>query len=335
MTSAEQPAAAPGLHELAAGEDDAGERLDLFIARRVGTSRTQAATLVANGHVAVDGRREKASWRLRAGERVAVHVPAPAGREVVGEDIPLSVVYEDDEVVVIDKPAGMVVHPAPGNWTGTLVNALVGRGQALAEGGGEERPGLVHRIDKDTSGLLVVAKTERAHRILSAAIAARQVVRRYAAACWGHVTAERFSIEKPVARDPRNRQRMAVVTGGKPARTDFTRLARGDAGDLLRARLHTGRTHQIRVHLASTGHPVLGDDVYGGGGGRRLVALPPQRHFLHAAELRFRHPADGRELYFRAPLPPDLRRALAALVHDPALADAPDPLDAFGFYAED
>lgn len=328
-------AAAPGPHELTVADDEAGERLDLFVARRLGTSRNQAATLVANEHVVVNGRREKASWRLRSGERVAVHVPAPAGREVVGEDIPLAVTYEDDDVLVVDKPAGMVVHPAPGNWTGTLVNALVGRGQSLAEGGGEDRPGLVHRIDKDTSGLLVVAKTERAHRILSAAIAARQIVRRYAAACWGHATTERFTVEKPLARDPRNRQRMAVVAAGKPARTDFTRLARGDAGDLLRARLHTGRTHQIRVHLASIGHPVLGDDVYGGGGGRRLVALPPQRHFLHAAELRFRHPADGREMLFRSPLPDDLRRALGALVHDPAVAEMADPLDYFGFFADD
>ncbi len=329
------PTADPGLHDLTVGDDEAGERLDLFIARRLGTSRTQAATLVANELVTVEGRREKASWRLRTAERVAVHVPPPAGREVVGEDIPLAIVYEDDEVLVVDKPAGMVVHPAPGNWTGTLVNALVGRGQSLADGGGEERPGLVHRIDKDTSGLLVVAKTERAHRVLSAALAARQVVRRYAAACWGHVTTERFTVDKPLARDPRNRQRMAVVTSGKAARTDFVRLARGDVGDLLRARLHTGRTHQIRVHLASTGHPVLGDDVYGGGGGRRLVALPPQRHFLHAAELRFRHPADGRELLFRSPLPDDLRRALGALVHDPAVAEMEDPLDYFGFYAAD
>jgi hypothetical protein len=192
----------------------------------------------------------------------------------------------------------MVVHPAPGNWTGTLVNALVGRGQGLAPGGGDERPGLVHRIDKDTSGLLVVAKSERAHRLLSAAVAARQVTRRYAAACWGHLANDQVTVERAIGRDPRDRKRMAALPpgagGGKPARTDFVRLGRYDAGDLLRAHLHTGRTHQIRVHLASIGHPVLGDDTYGGGGGRRLVALPSPRHFLHAALLRFRHPATGR-----------------------------------------
>ncbi|MDF1504405.1 RluA family pseudouridine synthase [Roseisolibacter sp. H3M3-2] len=329
-----EPAAepTPGRHALVVGDAEAGGRLDLYVAGALRLSRTQAATLVANGDVTVDGRREKASWRVRAGERVDVNVPPPPGRAVLPEDIPLSIVYEDDELVVIDKPAGMVVHPAPGNWTGTLVNALIGRGQALAEGGGEERPGLVHRIDKDTSGLLVVAKTERAHRVLSGDLAARRVVRRYATVCWGHLKEDRITVEKAIGRDPRDRKRMAVVSGGRAARTDFVRLARFDVGDLLRAHLHTGRTHQIRVHLASIGHPVLGDDTYGGGGGRRLVALGAQRHFLHAAWLRLRHPATGAALDFRAPLPADLRRSMAALAGDPALADHPDPLDAFGFY---
>jgi 23S rRNA pseudouridine1911/1915/1917 synthase len=275
---------------------------------------------------------------VRAGERVVADVPPPPGREVVPEDIAVPVVHEDDEIVVVDKPAGMVVHPAPGNWTGTLVNALVGRGQGLAAGGGDERPGLVHRIDKDTSGLLVVAKSERAHRLLSAAVAARQVTRRYAAACWGHLSDDRVTVDRAIARDPRDRKRMAVVPagqgGGKSARTDFVRLARYDAGDLLRAHLHSGRTHQIRVHLASLGHPVLGDDTYGGGGGRRLVGLPAPRHFLHAALLRFRHPATGAEVEFRAPLPADLRRSLAALAEDPALADDADPLARLGFFAD-
>lgn len=324
-----------GTHTLVVtGDDGAGMRLDLFVAARLGLSRTQAATLVANGRVTVNGRGEKASWKLRDGERVWVDVPPPPGREIVPEDIPLTIVHEDDELVVIDKAAGMVVHPAPGNWSGTLVNALVGRGQGLAEGGGEERPGLVHRIDKDTSGLLVVAKTDRAHRLLSEAIAQRRVTRKYAAACWGHPRQDRFTVEKPIGRDPNDRKRMAVTPGGKPARTDFDRLARYGSGDLLRAHLHTGRTHQIRVHLASVGHPVLGDDTYGGGGGRRLVKLPAQRHFLHAAWLRFQHPADGRLMDFRAPLPADLHASLAALADDPAVRDDPDPLTTLGFYAE-
>ena len=323
---------APGRHALVVEAADASTRLDLYVGARLALSRTQAATLIANGHVTVDGRREKASWRVRTGERVDVNVPPPPGRTVVAESIPLDIVHEDDDLVVINKPAGMVVHPAPGNWTGTLVNALVGRGQELAEGSGEERPGLVHRIDKDTSGLLLVAKTERAHRLLSADLAARRIVRRYATVCWGHFKEERTTIEKPIGRDPRDRKRMAVVTTGKAARTDLVRLARFDAGDLLRAHLHTGRTHQIRVHLASVGHPVLGDDTYGGGGGRRLVGLHAHRHFLHAAWLRFRHPVSGAAMDFRAPLPDDLRRSLAAIANDRALADHPDPLSAFDFY---
>ena len=338
VSGAPEHAPPAGTHTLVVDAARAGERLDLFLARGLDTSRTHAATLVAGGRVTVNGRREKASWRVRDGERVVADVPPPPGREVAAEDIPVAVVHEDDEIVVVDKPAGMVVHPAPGNWTGTLVNALVGRGQGLAPGGGDERPGLVHRIDKDTSGLLVVAKTERAHRLLSAAVAARQVTRRYAAACWGHLADDRVTVERAVARDPRDRKRMAAVpngsAGGKPARTDFVRLARYDAGDLLRAHLHTGRTHQIRVHLASVGHPVLGDDTYGGGGGRRLVALPAPRHFLHAALLRFRHPATGAEVEFRARLPDDLCRSLAALAADPALADDADPLARLGFYAD-
>jgi 23S rRNA pseudouridine1911/1915/1917 synthase len=327
--------AAPGRHELTAVASDAGRRLDLLLAERLGLSRTHAATLIADGRVTVDGRREKASWKVRAGERLAAEIPAPPGRDIVPETIPLAVVYEDDELVVIDKAAGMVVHPAPGNWSGTLVNALVGRGQELAEGGGEERPGLVHRLDKDTSGLLVVAKTDRAHRSLSAAIAARRVTRRYAAVCWGHLSEDRLTVEQPIGRDPRDRKRMAIVQSGKAARTDFTRLARFDAGDLLRAHLHSGRTHQIRVHLTSIGHPVLGDDTYGGGGGRRLVALPPHRHFLHAAWLRFAHPVTGATLDLRAPLPDDLRHSLAALARDPALGEHPDPLSVFGFFDAD
>ena len=330
--AASDAALAPGRHALVVDAADASTRLDLYVGARLTLSRTQAATLIANGHVTVDGRREKASWRVRTGERVDVNVPPPPGRTVVAESIPLDIVHEDDDLVVINKPAGMVVHPAPGNWTGTLVNALVGRGQELAEGGGEERPGLVHRIDKDTSGLLLVAKTERAHRLLSADLAARRIVRRYATVCWGHFKEERTTIEKPIGRDPRDRKRMAVVTTGKAARTDLVRLARFDAGDLLRAHLHTGRTHQIRVHLASVGHPVLGDDTYGGGGGRRLVGLHAHRHFLHAAWLRFRHPVSGAAMDFRAPLPDDLRRSLAAIAHDRALADHPDPLSAFDFY---
>lgn len=307
-------------------------RLDLFVARELDLSRTQAATLIANGHVTVDGRRERAAYHPRAGERVVVEIPPPPARQVLPEEIPLQIAYEDDDVLVVDKPAGMVVHPAPGNWTGTLVNALKGRGGPLSAGSAEDREGIVHRLDKETSGLLLVAKSDRAHRALGAALAARRITRRYAVLSWGHVTTDRITVEKPIARDPRDRKRMAIVSSGRAARTDFVRLARFDSADLLRAHLHTGRTHQIRVHLASIGHPVVGDDTYGGGGGRRLLALPPKRHFLHAAWLIFPHPVSGALIDVRSPLPVDLRRSLAAASGVDDLTSRPDPLDDFGFY---
>lgn len=316
---------------VAAGD---GERLDLIVAVALDVSRTQAATLIATGQVSVDGRRERSGYRPRAGERIVAEQPPPTAREVLAEEIPLQVVFEDDDILVVDKPAGMVVHPAPGNWSGTLVNALKGRGGPLSEGSEEGREGIVHRLDKETSGLLLVAKTDRAHRLLGADLASRRIRRRYAVVCWGHLTQDRVTVDKPIARDPRDRKRMAIVSGGRPAKTDFVRLARLDAGggDLLRAHLHTGRTHQIRVHLASLGHPVMGDDTYGGGGGRRLLGLPPRRHFLHAAWLLFRHPVTGREMELRSPLPEDLRRALQAAAGPGILPPDRDPLDAFDFY---
>lgn len=323
-----------GTHHELTIEADTDVRLDLLVAGRLGLSRTQSATLIANRAVSVNGRFERASYRPRGGDRIVVDIPPPPSREIVGEQIPLDIVYEDDALVVVNKPPGMVVHPAPGNWTGTLVHALVGRGGELAESDDPDRAGIVHRLDKDTSGLLLVAKTDRAHRILSRAIADRRVVRRYAVLAWGHVESDRVTVDRPIARDPRDRKRMAIVSSGRSARTDFVRLARFDATDLFRAHLHTGRTHQIRVHLASIGHPVVGDDTYGGGGGRRLVALPPRRHFLHAAWLRFRHPTSGAPVDLRAPLPEDLRRSLAAAANEPSLERHPDPLEHFGFYRD-
>jgi len=320
-------------HEIQAGEH--APRLDLLVAAELDLSRNHAATLIAEGRVLVDGRREKASYRPRAGERIAVEIPPPPGREVVAEDIPLSIVFEDDDVMVVDKQAGMVVHPAPGNWTGTLVNALKGRGGSLSAADEEGREGIVHRLDKETSGLLLVAKTDRAHKVLGAALQARKITRRYAVLSWGHLSEERITIEGPIARDPRDRKRMAVVSTGRAARTDLTRLARFDSADLLRAHLFTGRTHQIRVHLASIGHPVVGDDTYGGGGGRKLMGLSPRRHFLHAAWLVFRHPVSGDVIDLRSPLPKDLHHALGvAAGPDVPLADT-DPLTFFGFYRDD
>ena len=320
-------------HELVAPAG--APRLDLFVASSLDLSRTQSATLIANGQVAVDGRAERASYRPAEGERVVVDIAPPASRPVIAEDIPLTVAYEDDDVLVVDKPAGMVVHPAPGNWSGTLVNALKGRGGALSDLGGEDREGIVHRLDKETSGLLLVAKTDRAHRLLGAAMARREIVRRYAAMSWGHLDSEAVTVEKPIARDPRDRKRMAVVSTGRAARTDFVRLARFDSADLLRAHLHTGRTHQIRVHLSSIGHPVVGDDTYGGGGGRKLLSLPNKRHFLHAAWLRFRHPASGEMIELRSMLPPDLVQSIISAAGPDVVFGDTDPLEYFDFFRDD
>ena len=280
----------------------------------------------------VNGAREKASYKPIEGDSIVVQEPADTTREITGENIPLSIVFEDDDMLIVDKPSGMVVHPAPGNWTGTLVNALMGRGGELAPGASPDRAGIVHRLDKETSGLLIVAKTERSHRILSAAIAARRITRRYAVMIWGHLDGDTLTIEKPLARDPRDRKRMAIVNNGRQAKTDFVRLARFGPGDLLRAHVHTGRTHQIRVHLASVGHPVMGDDVYGGGGGRRMVGLAPKRHFLHAAWLQLNHPITSTPMDIRSPLPDDLKTSLRAIGEGEAVAQAEDPLAALGFY---
>ena len=321
----------PSLHQFTI-DDEAEERLDLVVARKLDLSRTQAATLIANGNVLVDGEREKASFRAELNAIIAVTVPAPVGRDITPEDIALNIAYEDEYLLVVDKPAGMVVHPAPGNWSGTLVNALKGRGESLAETADPDRAGLVHRLDKETSGLLVVAKDDRTLRLLSAALAARKVSRRYAALSWGHLNTPNERVDKPIARDPRDRTRMAIVATGKPARTDFFRLARFDSCELLRAHLHTGRTHQIRVHLSSIGHPVVGDDTYGGGGGRRLANLPPKRQFLHAAWLRFRHPVSGDTIDLRSDLPADLARSLFAVSGMPELEHQTKPLEHLGFY---
>ncbi len=324
----------PGTERTFTVEAGSDARLDLLVASQLQTSRTQAATWIAEGRVTVNGGREKAAYRPIAGDEVTVEVPPPVSRAIVPQDLPLNVVYEDEELLVLDKAAGMVVHPAPGHWEGTVVHALAGRGGPLSALGGAERAGLVHRLDKDTSGLLLIARTERAHRVLGAALAARTIVRRYAALAWGHLESDRVDVDQPLARDPRNRQRMAVQRTGKSARTTFVRLARFDSVDLLRAHLHTGRTHQIRVHLSHLGHPVVGDDVYGGGGARRLMRLAPGRHFLHAAWLRFAHPVTGKAMDFRSPLPPDLVETLVAAAHGHLDATNADPLASYGFFEE-
>ena len=323
---------------------EATERLDRFLADQLGLSRTQAARLVAQKAVDVEGKTARASRLLARGERVTVRIPDhEPPRTLQPANIALTVVYEDEHLAVIDKPAGLVVHPAPGHWDDTLVNALVARGTTLS-GGAEGRPGIVHRLDRDTSGLMVVAKTDLAHRRLGTAIAARRVRRTYAALAWGHLDASPTVIEAPIARHPQDRKRMTVTAAGRAARTDAFVVARFGVADLLRLELHTGRTHQIRVHLEHLGHPIVGDPVYAGGGSRRISGPPRRaaealeratpRQALHAAALAFRHPASGEPLDFRSEWPSDLRPALLALGGEDLVA-RPDPLGYLLFFNRD
>ena len=323
---------------------DETERLDKFLADQLGLSRTQAARLVAAKAVTVNGRPARASRVLTRGERVAVRFPEDQPpRTLKPAAIPLVVVYEDEHLAVIDKPAGLVVHPAPGHWDDTLVNALVARGTTLA-GGAEGRPGVVHRLDRDTSGLMVVAKTDLAHRRLGAAIAARRVRRTYAALAWGHLDASPTVIEAPLARHPTDRKRMAVTSDGRPARTDAWVVGRFSVAELLRLELHTGRTHQIRVHLEHIGHPVVGDPTYAGGGSRRISGAARKeaealervtpRQALHAAGLAFRHPVTGAAMDLRAEWPADLRESLRLAAGSEVVAH-PDPLAYLLFFNRD
>jgi 23S rRNA pseudouridine1911/1915/1917 synthase len=304
-------------HRIVVGEG-AGERLDVFLASRIeGLSRTRAAQLAAEGRVRVDGRAARKSHRPAAGEVIEVEVPvAVAPERLRAEPIALTIVHQDADLAVIDKPAGMVVHPSPGHATGTLVHALLHHLGDLSGIGGELRPGIVHRLDRDTSGLMLVAKHDRAHRALSDALRRREIRRVYLAAAWGHLGDEERLVDAPIGRSPTDRKRMAVLPDGRTARTRFRRLERWQAADLLRVELETGRTHQIRVHLAHVGHPVVGDPVYGGGGARgisgparawaRALEKRTGRQFLHAAGLSLRHPTTGEALEFEAALPPEL-----------------------------
>ncbi|MGD2135399.1 MAG: RluA family pseudouridine synthase [Gemmatimonadales bacterium] len=317
------------------------ERLDRFLADQLALSRTSAARLIAAKAVRVNDREARASRTLERGDHVEVAFPpAERPRTLTPHTRRLAIVYEDDDLLVLDKPAGLVVHPAPGHWDDTLLNALVARGTPLA-GGTEGRPGIVHRLDKDTSGLLVVAKHDTAHRRLGRALSERRMQRRYAALVWGHLDRP-TDVDAPVARHPRDRKRMAVLATGRPARTHIVPVARFDACDLVRVTLETGRTHQIRVHLGHIGHPVVGDPVYGGGGARRLtgrqrphgesIERAVGRQALHAALLQFRHPMSGEPVVCRAEWPEDLRQALAVAACDTNLLARPNPLEYLDFF---
>jgi 23S rRNA pseudouridine1911/1915/1917 synthase len=286
-----------------------GERLDKALVRIAPEfSRSHLQKLIEGGHVRLDGAvAGTASRKLRAGQRLAVDlVPTEESRAFRPQAMPLAIVFEDEHLLVVDKPAGLVVHPAPGNWSGTLLNGLLAHHPAAAT---LPRAGIVHRLDKDTSGLMVVGKTLPAVTALVRRIAAREVHRQYLALAHGDLAYEQVTVEQPIGRDPKLRTRMAVVAGGKPARTDIERLAVHAAVTAVRCTLHTGRTHQIRVHMAYLGHPLVADTLYGG-----RAALGLTRQALHAQQLAFEHPISGDMLRFEAPLPPDLAAAWAQIV---------------------
>ena len=291
--------------------NEGGQRIDRYLAQqRPDLSRSSVQKLIEDGMVTVGGRRVRSSYRLRIGDVIGLTVPPPALLQAQPEAILLVIVYEDDDMLVIDKPAGLVVHPAPGHTSGTVVNAVLAHApEMLSLGQDAERPGIVHRLDKDTSGLLVVAKNEQALRFLASQFKERSTEKTYLALVHGHLSPTHGEIDAPIGRDPRYRQRMAVVAGGREAQTGYHVLRYVGDYTLLEAMPHTGRTHQIRVHFASIGHPVAGDPVYGPR--RPIPGL--SRQFLHATRLRLRLPSTGEVREFCAPLPADLATALRGL----------------------
>jgi 23S rRNA pseudouridine1911/1915/1917 synthase len=287
-----------------------GERLDRVISAQVqDLSRATAQRLIKTGAVIVNGQPSKPSYCVQAGDEIVVHVPAEMPEQAIPEAIPLDVIYEDDALLVVNKPAGMVVHPAYGHPTGTLVNAVLARCPRIADVGGPSRAGVVHRLDKDTSGLILVAKDEEIRDALQRQFKRRQVVKIYLALVEGQVRPREGIVEAPVGRDKRQRKKMAVVRSGRQARTMYRVVEYFAEHTLLEVRPYTGRTHQVRVHLAWLGYPLVGDIVYG----RRRQRLLRDRHFLHASRLRFTHPVAGDDVEFTAPLSPKLAAVLKRL----------------------
>ncbi len=292
--------------ELAA--DRAGERLDVFVARLLPElTRSRVQRLIDDGHVAVAGQRARASLRLEPGQRVSVDVPPAVELDAVAEPIPLDVIFEDEDLLAVNKPAGMTVHPSPGHATSTLVNAILAHCRDLSGIGGVLRPGIVHRLDRDTSGVILVAKNDAAHQALAKQLKDRTVEKTYVALVEGTPKPAEGVIDAPIARDPQRRQRMAVVAGGRASVTAYSVIERFKGTSLIEARPKTGRTHQIRVHLAAIGHPIVGDRVYGKAS--PLIG----RQFLHARSIVFTHPRTGERMELEAPLAVDLAEALRRL----------------------
>jgi 23S rRNA pseudouridine1911/1915/1917 synthase len=292
--------------------EDAGRRLDRYLVDTLaGMSRTHVQQLIAGGAILVNSRASKPGYALRAGDIILVDLShlAPQVSQAQPRPLPLDIVYEDADLLVINKAPGMVVHPAPGHSDDTLVNALLARYPDLQEGNNGERPGIVHRLDRDTSGLLLIAKNARTQAALIEQMRRREIVKRYLALVEDVIALEQGSIDAPIGRDPRHRQQMAITaTGSREARTHFRVLERFARHTLLLIQLETGRTHQIRVHLKAIGHPVVGDPTYGSGNTIRGSRL--RRQFLHASQLHFTHPTSGKHLEIEAPLPDDLRAVL-------------------------
>jgi 23S rRNA pseudouridine1911/1915/1917 synthase len=299
-----------------------GLRLDRALAELMPEhSRSALARLIEEGRVSLDGRKaEKSSMRVAAGQRVEIEIPPPAPSGIASQDLPLTILFEDDDLVIIDKPAGVVVHPAAGHSDRTLVNALLFHVRNLSGIGGEVRPGIVHRLDKDTSGVMVIAKNDAAHRKLAAEWGTDRVRKEYLAIVYGTPKQQRATIDAPIGRDPRNRKRMSVVKSGRSAVTEYVIEQPLRHASLLRLRLRSGRTHQIRVHLKHLGHPIIGDPLYSGPQWRgipdkriqKAIAAFP-RQALHAARLTIPHPRTGETMTFESPLPEDMRELLAAL----------------------
>lgn len=299
-----------GLETVTAEAEDAGTRADVFLAAKLGVSRSNMQKLLEDGRVKRGEKIIKANYKVRAGEMFVVDIPEPEPIEAVPENIPLDIIYEDDDVVVLNKARGMVVHPAPGNYTGTLVNALLYHCSNLSGINSAIRPGIVHRLDKDTSGIMIVAKNDAAHISLSQQIQSKTAVRTYLAVVRGNIKTDSGTIETQIARDKTDRKKMAVVKeGGRDAITDYEVLERFGKYTLVRCKLRTGRTHQIRVHMEYLGYPLVGDPKYS----PMKTPFGIKGQALHSHTLEFTHPRTGERIKFEAPLPEDMHKIITRL----------------------